>query len=188
MQGGREGPGVFPAVYALMPQALGDSQRRRVCSATTECLQRAERLFDLEHRPIPVIFDLSGRAAGMYRVRRRQAVIRYNPYILARYFDHGLQATVPHEVAHYITDRLYGLARVRPHGREWRAVMLALGAEPRASACLDLSGLPQRRQRRFTYRCDCATHHLSTCRHNRIAAGRARYHCRGCGAELVAVP
>jgi SprT protein len=170
------------------PNTLDESQRQRVRDATRNCLQRAERLFDLEHRPIPVLFDLRGRTAGMYRVTRQESVIRYNPSIFALHYDHGLYTTVPHEVAHYITDRLFGLAQVRPHGKEWRSVMLALGVEPRARACLDLSGLAQRRQRRFVYRCDCTTYQLSTCRHNRIARGTARYHCRGCGAELVAVP
>jgi len=166
--------------------ALDVQGQQRVRRETLACLQRAEHLFSLGHRPIPVLFDLAGRAAGMYRVRRREAVIRYNPYIFARHFDHGLQTTVPHEVAHYITDRLYGIARVRPHGREWRAVMQALGAAAQATCRLDLDGLPLRRQRRFRYRCACSTHELSACRHNRVDSGRARYYCRTCGGELTA--
>lgn len=166
-------------------EPIGAQQRQRVCATTLEYLQRAERLYELGHRPIPVSFDLHGRAAGMYRVVRRRTIIRYNPYIFSRYFEHGLRATVPHEVAHYITDRLYGLANVLPHGKEWQSVMRALGAEPRASARLDLTGIPLRRQRRFTYRCDCTAHQLSSCRHNRVTNGTARYHCRHCGAELV---
>jgi SprT protein len=173
---------------AVTPITIDAQKRQQVCRETLACLQRAEHLFGLAHKPIPVLFDLAGRAAGMYRVVRRQAVIRYNPYIFARHFEHGVHTTVPHEVAHYITDRLYGLARVRPHGREWRDVMHALGVEARATSCMDLSGLPLRRQRRFGYRCSCTTHQLSACRHNRVAAGRARYHCRACGSELVALP
>ncbi len=172
-------------MHTLTVEAIDQPQRQQVYAATLACLQRAERLFRLGHQPIPVLFDLRGRAAGMYRVARRQAVIRYNPYIFARYFEHGLQTTVPHEVAHYLTDRLYGLAQVRPHGKEWRGVMQALGAEPRATTCFDLSGIPLRRQRRVAYRCDCSVHQLSTCRHNRVAAGTARYYCRSCGGELA---
>ena len=172
---------------ALTVQALTPAQCDRVLAATLECLQRAESLFDLGHKPIAVQFDLRGRAAGMYRVARRRAVIRYNPYIFARYFDQGLAETVPHEVAHYITDRLFGLRHVRPHGSEWRAVMRALGVEPRATAQFDLSDLPVRRQRRYTYQCACNSHELSACRHNRVRRGQARYHCRQCGGELVAV-
>jgi SprT protein len=173
-------------MHTLTAAAIDALQQQQVRQATLACLRRAENLFRLGHQPVPVLFDLTGRAAGMYRVRRRQAVIRYNPYIFARDFDHGLQTTVPHEVAHYITDRLYGLAHVRPHGREWRAVMQALGAPARATCSLDLSGLPLRRQRRFAYSCACTTHQLSSCRHNRVTAGRARYYCRSCGSELVA--
>jgi len=165
-------------------EPLDAPQQRRVRAATLECLQRAEKLLELGHRPIPVSFDLHGRAAGMYRVNRRKALIRYNPYIFSRYFEHGLQATIPHEVAHYITDRLFGLANVRPHGHEWQSVMRVLGAEPRASARLDLTGIPVRRQRRFAYRCGCRVHQLSSCRHKRVARGAARYHCRQCGMEL----
>lgn len=168
--------------------ALDVDRQARVRRETLACLQRAERLFDLRHEPIPVLFDLAGRAAGMYRVRRREAVIRYNPHIFARHFEHGLQTTVPHEVAHYITDRLYGLARVAPHGREWRGVMQALGAPAQASCRLDLAGVPMRRQRRYAYSCACRRHELSACRHNRVGSGRARYFCRACGGELVAAP
>lgn len=170
-----------------MADTINDDQTRQVVDTTLSCLCRAEALYDLPHQPIPVQFNLRGRAVGMYRVSGRTAVIRYNPYIFSRYFDHGLHTTVPHEVAHYIADRVWGLARIRPHGIEWRSVMRKLGAEPAASACFDLNGLPVRRQRRFTYRCDCDTHEITACRHNRISKGRARYHCRQCGAALVVV-
>ena len=171
----------------MTAEVISDSQKQQVSAQTLSCLRRAEALFDLAHQPIPVQFDLQGRAAGMYRVTRRSAVIRYNPHIFARYYEHGLQVTVPHEVAHYVTDRVYGLRHVRPHGGEWQSIMRQLGVEPRVTANFDLSGLPIRRQRRFTYRCGCNTHELSTCRHNRISEGRARYHCRQCGSMLVPV-
>lgn len=172
-------------MQAVTVATLDADGRRQVRAATLDWLRRAERLFELEHRPIPVLFDLRGRVAGMYRVARRERQIRYNPSIFARHFEHGLQTTVPHEVAHYLTDRLYGLAHIRPHGREWRAVMLALGVTPRATCNLDLGEVAIRRQRRFTYRCACRTHQLSACRHNRVVAGTACYRCRRCGGELV---
>lgn len=172
---------------SLTVPAIDAQQQHRVCEETQRCLRQAERLFRLPHRPIAVLFDLSGRAAGMYRVAAGRAVIRYNPFIFARDFEQGLRTTVPHEVAHYLTDRLYGIRNVRPHGPQWRQVMQALGAEARATGHFDLAGLPVRRQRRFDYRCSCRQHRLSTCRHNRVLGGRARYHCCHCGGELVAV-
>ncbi len=164
---------------------IDEYRRQQVCAATGDCLRRAAGIC---HYPFPLIdisFDLSGRAAGMYRVRQGRRCIRYNPYILARYFDEGLAETVPHEVAHYATDVLYGLENIRPHGAEWQALMRALGATPRATAKYDLTGIPVRRQRRFVYRCSCSTHQLSTRRHNRIHRDSAAYLCRRCRVPLV---
>jgi len=160
-------------------------QQVQVRQATQACVARAAGLFQRKFVVPPVQFDLSGCAAGQYRVLRGEAVIRYNPWIFARYFDDNVSETVPHEVAHFVVDQLWGLRRVRAHGAEWQSVMRALDAEPRATARYDLTGLPVRRQRRFAYRCACRAHQLTTCRHNRVQRGEARYHCRQCGHTLV---
>ncbi|MFN2308872.1 MAG: SprT-like domain-containing protein [Gammaproteobacteria bacterium] len=164
---------------------LNASQRQRVVAATHDCLVQAGGLFGRVFPPIPVQFDLRGRAAGMYRVRQGSRLIRYNPHIFAKYFDEGLAQTVPHEVAHYVTDLLHGLRRVRPHGPEWRAVAQALGARPRATAHYDLTDIPVRRQATYTYRCACMRHGLSAQRHNRVRRGQAQYLCRRCQSPLV---
>jgi SprT protein len=166
-------------------EPIDAGRQQAVRQATDEYLRRAGEICRRDFPPIPVTFDLRGRAAGMYRVRGERRGIRYNPYIFAKYFEDNLAATVPHEVAHYVTDVLYGLQRVRPHGVEWQAVMRSLGAEPRACGDYDLSGVPVRRQRRFTYACGCATHRLSTQRHNKVHHGEALYRCRRCGGPLV---
>ena len=163
-----------------------DAERQlAVRRETDSCLQRAGVICRREFTPVPVTFDLRGRSAGMYRVRHGRRSIRYNPWIFAKYFEENLAVTVPHEVAHYVTDMLYGWHRVRPHGVEWQTVMRALGVEPRACGDYDLSGVPVRRQRRFTYACGCTTHRLTTQRHNKIHRGTAGYRCRHCGAPLV---
>jgi SprT protein len=165
-------------------EAIGPAQRAAVVEATHAWIARAGELYDRRFEPVPVLFDLKGRTAGMYRVRRGERVIRYNPYLFAKYPHDNLTVTVPHEVAHYVTDRLYGLRRVRPHGREWRAVMHDFGVDPAATDTeYDLAGIPTRAQRRHAYRCACLVHHLTTRRHNLILAG-ARYRCRHCGDEL----
>lgn len=176
-------PCIMGILMAIQP--IDRQQRRQVRDEADLWRRRAEVLCGVELPPIAVTFDLRGRAAGQYRVRDGYRSIRFNPYIFARYFDDSLAVTVPHEVAHYAVDVLYGAVRVRPHGEEWRAVMGLLGVDARASGCYDLSGMPVRRQRRFRYRCDCRTHELTTCRHNRIVRGQAVYHCRRCGAELI---
>ena len=169
----------------MIIQPLDEQGQEQVRRATEACLRQLEQRFRFTPEPIAVTFDLTGRAAGMYRVRRGERVIRYNPYVFAKYFDSNLAVTVPHEVAHYMTDCLYGLGNIRPHGEEWKAVMLSLGADPRVTACYDLSGVPVRRQRRFSYRCGCRTHQLSACRHNKIQRGQSSYLCRRCGSAIV---
>lgn len=163
---------------------LSPEQRQRVVAATRATIAQAAVLFSCELAEIAVMFDLRGLAAGMYRVRGGRREIRYNPHIFARYFSDNLENTVPHEVAHYVIDVLHGMRRVRPHGPEWRAVMRAFGAEPTVTCRYDLDGLPVRRQQRFSYRCACTTHSISTVRHKRIQGGRARYSCRRCQTPL----
>ena len=164
---------------------INQAQQHLVVTATREYIQRAEQLFEREF-PLPrVSFDMSGRIAGMFRVRRQQREIRYNPYLFGKYFDDNLVNTVPHEVAHYLVSELYGWHNVRPHGVEWKAVMRRLGAEPTVTCRYDLSGVPQRLQRRFNYSCHCTTHALSAVRHNRVQGGQGHYTCRQCRKPLV---
>lgn len=164
---------------------IGESQRRQVTERTQDYLQLAGRELGRRFDPVPVLFDLRGRPAGMYRVRHRQPVIRYNPWLFAKYFHDSLCTTVPHEVAHYVVDMVYGLRTTRPHGREWQAVMHLLGAEPCASGDYDLEGIPVRRQRRFDYACHCGSHQLTTVRHRRVQSRCTAYFCRRCRGELV---
>ncbi|MCC6208923.1 MAG: SprT-like domain-containing protein [Gammaproteobacteria bacterium] len=167
-----------------MVEPIDMAQQATVVEATHAWIARAGALYGRRFEPVPVLFDLKGRASGMYRVQRGMRVIRYNPWLFARYPDDSLAVTVPHEVAHYIVDRLFGLRRVRPHGREWRSVMKDFGVEPTATTHYDLDGIPMRRQRRYPYRCDCLTHQLSTRRHNLILRGTTSYQCRRCGSLL----
>ncbi|HFC53981.1 MAG TPA: metallopeptidase (SprT family) [Gammaproteobacteria bacterium] len=166
-------------------QPITPDQRRVVCETTSRYLELAGELFHIELAPILVEFDLEGRSAGMYRNRYGRRTIRYNAYLFAKYFADNLATTVPHEVAHYAADVLYGAHRIKPHGVEWQGIMRALGAEPRATGRYDLEGVPVRRQRRFGYRCRCGTHWLSATRHNRVLRRNGSYLCRRCGAELV---
>ena len=166
-------------------QPINDDQRLQVRLKAEACIRRAAERFGIDIDPVQIDFDLGGRSAGMYMVRKRQRRIRFNPWIFARYFDDSLHSTVPHEVAHYVTDILHGLRYIKPHGREWREVMRVLDVEPRVTGDYDLTGIPVRRQRRFGYRCECMTHELSTRRHNNILNGRTRYFCRRCKTGLV---
>jgi SprT protein len=168
-------------------QPIQPLQQQQVIAATEAYIQQAGELLQRRFEVIPVLFDLKGRAAGMYRVSGRRRVIRYNPYLFAKYFPENLAQTVPHEVAHYIVHMEYGLHAVRAHGREWRAIMALFGAEARATCDYDLEGVPVRRYRRYAYRCACSQHQLTSRRHNKIRDGLAQYYCKRCRTELRCV-
>ncbi len=163
-----------------------DSRRREeVVEATHAKIALAARHLRRQLVSIPVLFDLKGRSAGMYRVKDGRRVIRYNPYLFAKYYADSIGNTVAHEVAHYVVDVIHGLRFVRPHGEQWRAVMAMFGEESARTCRYDMTGIPVRRQRRFSYGCGCTTYELSSSRHNKVRRGGVRYSCRRCGMELT---
>jgi SprT protein len=171
---------------------LSAEQQQIVIDETISYIKQAIDLFNIRDKAVDIIFDLKGRSAGMYRVKinrglvfsRQQRAIRYNPYIFSKYFDDNFATTIPHEVAHYVTDIIYGLKNIKPHGREWKEVMDAFGANASVTADYDLAGLPLKRQAVFTYQCACREHQLSATRHNKITKRRYQYTCNYCKHPL----
>lgn len=168
-----------------MVEPIGKQGQQLVLETTEHFIGQAERIFDRHFDRLPVLFDLRGRAAGMFKAHGELCWIRYNPWIFGKYFEENLRDTVPHEVAHYIVHETCGRRRVRPHGPQWQALMARFGADPGVTFDLDLEGIPQRRQRTHPYHCGCRLHQVSTTRHNRVRRGAARYHCRYCDGQLV---
>ena len=173
-------------------EPLSDAQQQDVINRTQVYIKQAAELFDLKTGEVEITFDLKGRSAGMYRVKnvkgrifmRQQREIRYNSYIFAKYFEDSFTTTIPHEVAHYVTDIIYGLKNIRPHGKEWKAVMQAFDADDSVTANYDLSGIPLKKQTLFTYQCECREHRISSIRHNKIKKRRYRYYCTHCKQKL----
>jgi len=159
------------------PEALEREARVR-CEAY---LRRAEALYG--HRlPRPEVrFDLRGTAAGL--ATRDGRLIRFNRQLLLENGSAFLDEVPAHEVAHVAAYVLFG-PRIRPHGPEWQALMRAFGVAPRRCHSFDTRHSATRRQRRFTYRCACRRHALTTTRHRRIQRGLMSYRCRRCGEAL----
>lgn len=168
-------------------QPISPDLQEQVINQTNYFIKNAEDYYHKSFSEIPVLFDLSGKAAGMYRVKAGQRVIRYNPYIFAKYFDDNYSETIPHEVAHYVTDILYGLRTIRPHGNEWKSVMQVFGVAANRTANYDLGGLPVRTFQKFVYHCGCQNYELTSRRHNKVLRGTGHYLCRECGGKLLFV-
>ncbi|MDH5408397.1 MAG: SprT-like domain-containing protein [Gammaproteobacteria bacterium] len=163
---------------------INEQDQQLVIERTKQCISIASAHYQQIFPDIAIMFDLTGRAAGMYRRISDQRLIRYNPYVFAKYFQHNLANTIPHEVAHYITDVIYGLKNIRPHGKEWKSVMAMFGVEAKVTCSYDLTGIPTRRHRRFDYRCDCRTYEITTRRHNMILRGDSIYYCKNCQVAI----
>lgn len=140
-------------------------------------------IYNRQFAAIPVRFDLRGASAGQYR-GGASPCIRFNSAIAARHWVQFCERTIPHEVSHYIVDQLYRPRRVKPHGKEWKSLMIEFGADPSRCHSYDITGFNLRRQTRHAYYCDCREHQLSATRHKRILQRKMSYHCSRCGSPL----
>jgi len=167
---------------------LNNEKQQLVIQETQAYIKQAADLFKVKNVTVDITFNLKGRAAGMYRVKRKifshNREIRYNPYIFSKYFDDNFKTTIPHEVAHYISDLIYGLRNIKPHGREWKEIMQAFGADATVTAAYDLTGIPQRSKTLYTYQCSCREHQIGAIRHNRIEKKGGTYICSLCKQTL----
>jgi SprT protein len=133
-------------------------------------------------------FDLRGTSAGQARVGGvGAALIRYNPTLLQLHPQQFIENTVAHEVAHVVAYVRNGPG-IRPHGPEWKSVMRRFGVEPSRCHGYDVSRLRTRSLQRFTYRCGCGTHEISSIRHNRVRTHGTVYICRHCLQPLQPAP
>lgn len=164
-------------------QPIDRQQQGSVIEKTHYYIEKASKIYQCRFELVIVDFDLKGRAAGMYQRKREKTVIRYNPYLFAKYFVDNFKTTIPHEVAHYIADMMF--KNIRPHGKEWREIMLAFDADASRTCDYDLEGIPIRVHQRYIYRCPCMTHEITSRRHNKIQKNRARYHCKKCNQILT---
>ena len=86
---------------------ITEQQMAEVKSVTLDYIALAQQIYKKSFPSIPIVFDLRGKCAGMYRRNGRDQCIRFNPWLFAKYYQHSIGQTIPHEVAHYITDCLF---------------------------------------------------------------------------------
>lgn len=126
-------------------------------------------------------FKLRGHAAGVACTVSN--TVDYNSYLLDKYREAFIGEIVPHEVAHIIASKVYK-GYLRPHGREWQAVVLFFGATPRATHTFETKSA--RRIKRYSYLCECDQPHFFTARsHRRAQRKYVEYSCQVCKQKLV---
>lgn len=144
-------------------------------------------------------YNLKGVATAGQAVTHRYSNdlfrMELHPAALMEYQEEYIEGTVVHEFAHLVQKQHHPMSK--PHGKEWKEVMVAFGKDPKRCHSMNLrnalekfakiTGKPapkQRRMGRHAYVCNCDTHQLSTVRHNKVRSGKASYSCKNCGATL----
>jgi len=119
-------------------QAQIEAIRARV----QQCIALAEDKFTIKMPKVDVRFDLTGRAAGMACMRYGQFSLRFNKNHIklgGKTFEHLLNDTVPHEVAHTVCQAFPRMGR--NHDAGWKRVCIALGGN--GSRCYSEEDAPE---------------------------------------------
>lgn len=151
--------------------------KAKVLRRLDELIIEANKLFKRSFNSPKVMFYLRGTTAGKADLTNNVVIL--NHVLLVENQEEFMTDTIPHELAHLITLAMFG-RKASAHGKEWKAVMRALGVEPTRTHSLDVSSVSTRHE----YRCACKKFQLSTVRHNKAARG-AEFLCPKCKHVLV---
>lgn len=101
-------------------------QAQQIIERCKKAFEIAERLYGVDMSNVAIRFDLKGRAAGQAYRRSGQYGMRFNRDMLTREaFDHVLNNTVPHEVAHLVCFMSPVLGQ--NHDSGWQRICISLG-------------------------------------------------------------
>lgn len=171
----------------------------RVNARLQECVETANAHFNIDIKFPNVVYKTRGTTAGTAAPQINE--IDLNPILLMNNVDAFMARTVPHEMAHLITSKVYphtnegGWGKKRsPHGSEWKSVMRLLGADPSRCHQYDVSSV-KKRTNKYEYVCEGCGEPvmMGVKRHNKHQlariAGRNQYSHNGCkGAKLTWKP
>ncbi|MEO9274271.1 SprT family zinc-dependent metalloprotease [Marinomonas sp. 5E14-1] len=148
-----------------------------VIEEMNRCFDKADHFFNHHFKRSICNFKQRGRAAGTAHLQKNE--MRFNYFMYSQSPTEFLDTVVPHEVAHIIVFQIYG-STVRPHGKEWQAVMLKVfGVQPSRTHTFDV---PTPKVS-YEYICKCSKHQFTQHRHNRAQKG-TEYICKTCKSRL----
>lgn len=155
---------------------------QQIRAKVAECIARAEKTFGIKMPKVDVRFDLRGRAAGMACMRYGAYFLRFNTNHMAlggQTWDHLLNDTVPHEVAHTVCQAFPQFGR--NHDAGWKRVCVALGGNGRRCYSEDDAPEAVAAQRPYVY-ITTAGHEIRVTKvmHTKIQKG-STYTVRGKG-------
>jgi len=166
----------------------------RVHKKVHECLKKARVKFpgigDFCF-PVRITFDKKGVVSAT--ADSRQWHLNFNRVLLLENTEDVIKNTIPHEVAHLVTGKVFPRAK-QSHGKEWRLVCKTLyGCE--LSRChsysVENARIRKRPLTRHVYHCGCALHLFTKGEHEKtqhrleLSDGkRGAYACGKCNQSI----
>lgn len=138
-----------------------------------------------------VDYDLNGLNGGEADYINKR--IRLHPVFLRNHTEEYIEQTVVHEFAHLANDVLFPqdlsecTGNRKAHGKNWKNLMIALGAKPLIHHRYSVEHINAKRKYRH-YMCTCCEQDVkvSQIRHRRIMEGTQYYHGK-CTTPIIFV-
>lgn len=154
----------------------------------------ADQIFDLYGVNVEIEqidYDLNGLNGGEADYINKR--IRLHPVFLRNHTEEYIEQTVVHEFAHLANDVLFPqdlsecTGNRKAHGKNWKNLMIALGAKPVIRHCYSLEHLRSKLKYR-NYMCTCCGQDVkvSQIRHRRIMEGTKYFHGK-CTTPIIFV-
>lgn len=162
--------------------------KQKVTDKLKACIAIANKRYGIDVKFPNVVYQKRGTTAGT--ANYRTWTIDLNPVLLVENLDDFIEDTVPHELAHLVTNMVYPHAHKRvygqkrsPHGSEWQSVMRVLGANPSRCHSYDTSNARTRTKASYDYKCNCCGQviKLGPKRHAQEQRQPGWYNHGGCG-------
>ena len=109
-----------------MSATLLAQRKQEVIAKVQACIETGNRIYHMTLPRVDVRFDLKGRCAGMAGYRAGKLYVRFNTDMMLRdAWDHIINDTTPHEIAHSFCQ--FNRQLGRNHDAGWARVCRALG-------------------------------------------------------------
>lgn len=170
-----------------LSQALIEQAHQRLLQLFSDAKTKLMKVYStraLRHLECPTIaFNQRGKVAASALLQKN--LIKLNRCLYVDNQAYFINEVIAHELAHLLVFQIYTRhgQRVKPHGIEWRNMMLNIFEIPaNVTHKMDVKKVAMRN---FTYACKCQKVELSIVRHNKVVRGKQTYICRKCHATLV---
>jgi SprT protein len=151
-------------------------------------VEKANKAFRfVDFSTIELDFELEGTVAGRagYDNRIKKGILKINMDVFLNNKEEYINQTIPHEIAHIISDNHFGREKGDSHGDNWKRVMLYFGKNPKRCHNYEVKKTKTWRLDRFQTHCKkCGLKMVfSKVIYNKMLKGKGRY-CNKCETRI----